>query len=152
MTLYLVRHGKARKGGKDRLRPLTARGVRDIKSVAAFLKPLRLRVTEIWHSDRVRAIQTTRIIVRAIGSGKMIEQSDLGPDDSIIPTVRRSKGALGDLMIVGHQPFLGKLALNLLSVNTRREIIKLATSSVLALNNDEGKWVVQWLLIPVLIR
>jgi len=152
MTLYLVRHGKARKGGKDRQRPLMARGINDLKSVAAFLKRLRLPVSQIWHSDRVRAMETARMVAPAVVlSGKMLERPGLGPGDSVDAAIRQIKNVRGDLMIVGHQPFLGKLASKLLKQKSSDEIVKLPTSSVLALASEDGKWAVAWLLPPVLV-
>jgi len=119
-----------------------------------FLKPLRLRVGAIWHSDRVRAVQSARILSGAIGfSEKMIQLSYLGPDDSIAPAVRSIRKARGDVMIVGHLPFLGKLASKFLTRKPSDEILKLSTSSIVALRSDDGrKWAVEWLLAPSLIQ
>src|SRR4051794_21304871 len=111
MTVYLVRHGKARKGGKDRLRPLLPRGVREIRAMASFLRPLKLRAGAMWHSDRTRSIQTAHILSSAMTyKGKAVQRRDLGPDDSIASAIGGIKKARGDLIIVGHLPHLEKLA------------------------------------------
>lgn len=152
MNLYLVRHGKSRKGGKDRLRPLTLGGIAEVKAIAGFLKPLRLRVRAIWHSDRVRAIETAQILSGAVAmTGGMSKHLDMGPDDSIRPTVRRIKKVRGDVMIVGHLPHLGKLASKLLTGSASREIVKFSTGSVAALTRETGgKWCLEWLSAPML--
>jgi phosphohistidine phosphatase len=102
----------------------------------------------MWHSDRVRAIQTANILARTIlFKGKMIQRNDLGPDDPVAPVIREIKKARGDLMIVGHQPFLGKLASRLLTRKPSGEIVKLSTSSIVALGSENGQnWAVEWLL------
>jgi len=148
MMLYLVRHGKARKGGKDRLRPLTQRGISQTEAVAGFLKRLGLRPSVILHSDRVRAVQTAGIIAAALRTERLVEQAGIGPEDSIRPILRRIKQARNQTMIVGHLPFLNELISKLISGKTSPELLKFSPSTVVALTNDEGKWVIAWVLSP----
>lgn len=154
MKLYLVRHGKARKGGKDRLRPLTLGGIAEIEAVAALLKRLRLRMEAIWHSDRVRAVETAQILLGAVVmTGRMSRHADMGPDDSIRPVLRKIKKTRGDLMIVGHLPHLSKLASKLLTGSASREIVKFSTGSVAALTREiDGGWCLEWLSAPMLAK
>jgi len=154
MNLYLVRHAKARKGGKDHLRPLTGRGMREMRAIAMFLRPLRLPIQAIWHSDRVRAIRSARILARAIAfRGRIIERDDVGPDDSIAPLIRQIKKNRGDLMIVGHLPHLGKLAAKILGQRSFEEMVNFSTSSVVSLSSEDGrKWEMQWMLSPKILR
>lgn len=150
MTLYLVRHGKARKGGIDRKRPLTKRGIDQTRSIADFLRPRRLRLAEIWHSDRVRAIETARILAPVLCAKTMKQKSGLGPSDPLAPIIRRLKRLRGDLMIVGHLPFLHKLTSKLLTGSVSREIVHFTTSTIAALTYEDAQWRVEWVLTPQL--
>jgi len=99
-------------------------------------------------------MQTARIIAPAVAlSGKVSERPGLGPDDSVEAAARQIKNVRGDVMIVGHQPFLGKLAAKLLKLKTSDEVLKLSTSSVLALSSEDGrKWAVSLLLPADFVR
>jgi len=152
MTLYIVRHGRARKGGKDRLRPLTERGIRETRAAAEFLKRIRVRPKAIWHSDRVRAIQTARLLRGLRPAGGLIEQPDMGPDDSVGFIVKRIKQARGDLMIVGHLPHLGKLVAKLIDGNISDEILRFPPSAVVVLGDEEGNWAIEAVLPPAFTK
>jgi phosphohistidine phosphatase len=148
MTLYIVRHGRARKGGKDLLRPLTARGIRETRAAAGFLKRMGIRPRAIWHSDRVRAIQTARLLKVLRPAWGLIEQPDMGPEDSVGPIMRAIKRARGDVMIVGHLPHLGKLVAKLIGGNISDEILGFPPSTIVVLSDEEGKWAIEAVLPP----
>jgi phosphohistidine phosphatase len=148
MTLYIVRHGKARKGGKDRLRPLTQRGIRESRAAAEFLKRMRIQPTAIWHSDRVRAVQTAQILEGLQPTNGLIEQPEMGPADPITPLIRLIERSSGGMMIVGHLPHLGKLVSKLIKAGKSKEILQFTPSTVVILRRDEEKWVIDAVLPP----
>jgi phosphohistidine phosphatase len=150
MTLYLVRHGKARKGGKDRLRPLTQRGIRETRAAAEFLKRMRIQPMAIWHSDRVRAVQTARILEELVPKQGLIEKPDMGPEDSvgfIMQSIARSRG---DLIIVGHLPHLGKLVAKLTGAPKSKDVLRFTPSTIVVLSQDNGKWSIDAVIPPPL--
>jgi hypothetical protein len=56
-------------------------------------------------------------------------------------------------MVVGHLPFLGKLAALLVRGNEEREIVEFHFGSVVCIEQrDEGKWRVAWMIRPAPIR
>jgi phosphohistidine phosphatase len=116
--------------------------------MARFLKPLRLRLGAIWHSDRVRAIQTAGLLSPAVVVKKRVELKDIGPDDRIGPLHRRLRKVRGDLMIVGHLPFLDKLLARLIAGSSAATLVNFTTSSIVALADDEGDWRIQWMMSP----
>jgi phosphohistidine phosphatase len=152
MTLYIVRHGRARKGGKDRLRPLTERGIRETRAAADFLKRMGIRPRAIWHSDRVRAIQTARLLKGLRPAWGLIEQPDMGPADSVGAVMRAIKRARGDVMIVGHLPHLGKLVAKLIGGNTSDEILGFPPSTIVVLSDVEGKWCIEAVIPPAFTK
>src|SRR5881392_4117975 len=148
MKLYLVRHGKARKGGKDRLRPLTRVGVEEMEAMAGLLRRMRVRVGAIWHSDRVRAIETAKILAKVV-RGKMIEREGMGPEDGIGPILRGISQAREDLIIVGHLPHLGRVVSRLVRGSASGEVVRFKTGGVTVLERQgNGRWLIDWALPP----
>ena len=66
MKLYLVQHAKAASKETDPERSLTEEGLRDIRKVAEFIKPLDLSVDYLWHSGKNRAQQTAEILADVV--------------------------------------------------------------------------------------
>jgi phosphohistidine phosphatase len=152
MNLYVVRHGKAAKGGKDRLRPLTRRGIRETHAAAEFLKRLRAQPEAIWHSDRVRAIETARILEALHPKDGVIQQKNMGPDDSVGPLIRLIDRTASDVMIVGHLPHLGKLVAKLVDAKKSDEILRFPPSTVVILTDQERKWSIEAVIPPSVFR
>ena len=150
MTIYLVRHGKARKGGKDKLRPLTQRGRRETQAAAKFLSLMGVEPAAIWHSDRVRAQQTARILKSLHPRQGLIEQPDMGPEDPVAPMMRAIERCKGEVIIVGHLPHLGTLISNLLNGGKWKDGLRITPSTIVVLRREEGKWSIQAVIPPPL--
>jgi phosphohistidine phosphatase len=150
MTLYLVRHGKARKGGKDRLRPLTKRGIRETQAAADFLKRMRVQPSAIWHSDRVRAVQTARILQELHPKQGLVGQSDMGPEDSVVPIIESIERSRGELIIVGHLPHLAKVVARLTGGPASKDILRFAPSTIVVLRRDDELWSIDAVVPPPL--
>src|SRR5690349_8514045 len=105
MKLYLVRHGESVATGSDDERPLSAKGIKDIQSLASFIAPLKLRVSSIYQSPKLRAKQTAEIIsskmVVANGIETRIELDAMTPINEIYDEIIRLNE---DIMLVGHMP------------------------------------------------
>jgi len=57
-----------------------------------------------------------------------------------------------DLMIVGHLPFLDKLASLLISGNENARIVLFRYSNIVCLDQKEDKgWAVRWILTPEMV-
>ncbi|RTZ74271.1 MAG: hypothetical protein DSY99_02015 [Candidatus Neomarinimicrobiota bacterium] len=68
MRLYLIQHGQAKSADVDPDRHLTETGQQDVEKMHGFLKPMNLRVNDIWHSGKVRAAETAEILSPAISA------------------------------------------------------------------------------------
>jgi phosphohistidine phosphatase len=154
MNLYLVQHGESRSEEEDPERRLTDKGIGDVQKVAKFLFPLKLSVNVVWHSGKPRARQTAESIAEAIGATERIEQHwGLGPKDKVAPTKKALEQSSGDVMIVGHLPFLSKLVALLVTGNEEDEIVQFQFGSVVCLEQrDAGKWKVAWMIRPALLH
>jgi phosphohistidine phosphatase len=152
MKLYLVRHGNAVDQSPDALRPLSETGIREVSRVAAVLAASGLRVERIWHSGRLRAEQTAALLAKQLRQRSGIERiAGIAPMDPVEEFSRDLDVWEEDTMVVGHQPFLGRLAAMLLCSTGNSEPLAFATGSVACLKRtaDDG-WVLQWMLHPKL--
>ncbi|MFC1517394.1 phosphohistidine phosphatase SixA [Candidatus Margulisiibacteriota bacterium] len=143
MKLYLIQHGESENKDVNPDRPLTARGWEDIKKLSIRLAAVKPAKT--YHSGKLRAKQTAEIIARA----KPIEQrADMNPNDPIDPLVKEIHAVNLDQMIVGHLPFLSKLACYLLVGNPECNIINFKQGSCLCLERKDSKWSTSFMLTP----
>ncbi len=147
MKLYLIQHGLALPREKNPDRPLSAQGEAQTQRTAEFLKSRSIEVGAIWHSEKPRSSQTAKIIAEAIACGKIRARDDLNPRDRLKKIPEEISASKMDIMIVGHLPFLQKLAGRLLTGSEKSDIITFKNSGVLALDYDET-WKIDWLVTP----
>ncbi len=150
MLLYLVRHGKAEPGDHDAARKLTVQGRKTVERVARRLSKAKVQVDRIEHSGLARAAETAEILAKAV-SGEVMGVADLGPSDDVAPVASRLESTGdGSVMLVGHLPFMGRLASYLLIGDTDTEPLHFRTGAVACLSNSEQGWMLEWLLPPSL--
>lgn len=150
MRLYLVQHGEAASKDVDPNRPLTEKGKEDISRMADFLKKRGIRVSATWHSGKLRAIQTAQILGEAV-STEIAKQEDLAPNDPVDKWLEKLNARVKDVMIVGHLPFLQKLASLLLVGDESSRLITFRTGGVVCLEREEEKWSLIWMVSPELV-
>lgn len=150
MLLYLVQHAEAKKEEEDAARPLSEKGMRDIRNMALHLSNCGITVGTILHSGKLRARQTAEVLSGFLRPGKGISETEgLAPldDPGIIET--RLKGLNEPLMLVGHLPHLGKLVSLLLCGDLERDIVFFRMAGAACLERDEkGNWSLKWMIIP----
>ncbi len=148
MRLYLVQHGEALSKEIASERQLSEKGRADVFKMANFLKE-KVKVDCIWHSKKLRAIETAQIFKRVGLAKDLIEREDLSPLDPVEKFPREIAKANLDLMFVGHLPFLTSLACLLLSGNENLNLIKFYPGGVVCLEKEEN-WHLLWMLVPYL--
>jgi phosphohistidine phosphatase len=152
MRVYLVQHGESKSEEADPQRHLTDSGIDEVRRVADFLGPLELVVDSVWHSGKTRAQQTGELLAEVLRA-RLEQRAGLGPKDQVAATKETLEQTGGNLMIVGHLPFLGKLAALLVTGSEENEIVKFQFASVLCLERHEGvKWKVAWMITPALLH
>ena len=153
MKLYLVQHAKAASKEADPERPLTAEGRRDVEKVAALIKPSKLAVDELWHSGKTRARQTAEILARVITiHNEMAAHDGLAPNDDVGVIKEEIETARQDLMIVGHLPFMAKLASLLLTGSESASLVAFKQGGIVCLNSENGNnWQIDWMMTPELL-
>lgn len=153
MRIYLVQHGKANPKEVDPERNLTTQGRKDVERISAFLKQQDLCIDALWHSGKARASQTAEILGSEITASQgVLEREGLSPNDAIGPLKKELFQLQGDVMIVGHLPFLSKLASELVTGSTSVEVVYFQPGGVVCLERTEDKtWVVRWVITPELL-
>ena len=149
MRLYLVQHGRAVDEAEDPARPLSADGRREVESVASIARHFALPVARIVHSGKLRARQTAEIFATALApAGGVVERSGLAPRDDVRAFAR--DGLEDTLMVVGHLPFLERLAGLLLVDDAERRLFRMQNGGILALERGDDAWLIRWAVMPTL--
>jgi phosphohistidine phosphatase len=153
LRLYLVQHAEAKPQAEDPARPLSEKGLVDIRRVANFIKAKGIKVSKIFHSGKLRAKQTAEALAEGISSAGGVEQAEgLAPLDDPGIWANRLKEEFEDLVLVGHLPHLSKLAGLLLAGDPERKVVEFRNGGVVCLERDEdGNWSVGWVLTPELL-
>lgn len=112
MDLLLWRHAEAVEGLPDSTRELTERGVRQAHKVAEWLESRRPKKLRVLVSPTVRTRQTASAFTKDF---KIVPALGPGNDISSILGACGWPGGGGSVLVVGHQPELGRLAALLLS-------------------------------------
>lgn len=151
MRLYLARHGEAKGRDEDPERGLTDAGDDGVEkvSVAVARATTGARPERILHSGKKRARQTAEILARSLGCSDVSETDGLAPNDDPGAWLGRlSEG--GDLMLVGHLPFMDRLASLLVCEDADRGAFRFVEAAVLCLESGEGSfgWKVVWMVTP----
>ena len=149
MKVYLVQHAHAKSKDEDAQRGLSDTGRETITKLSEYAKKLKISVSEIRHSDKLRAKETAKILANRLGlSDKTKESIGLAPNDDVKPLRDELLERTEDIMIVGHLPFLGKLASLILCGSKEKDIISFKMNSIVCLNKDESnKFSIEWMLI-----
>ncbi len=111
MILTILRHGKAvdREAwhGDDRDRPLTREGLAQTRAALRAMAGC-IKAEEVWTSPWKRARQTAEIAAE-IWDLPLTECPWLAGEASDLPDWSRNLRAAGDVVVVGHEPDLGRL-------------------------------------------
>ncbi len=153
MKLYLVQHAKAASKDIDPDRRLTEEGRRDVQKVATFIEALNLEVDSLWHSGKTRAVQTAEVLAEVVNvKTQMAAHDGLAPNDDFAAMKDELLSCGHDVMIVGHLPFLSKLASLLLTGNESTGTIAFQNGGIVAFEqSSEGRWQINWMIIPDLL-
>ncbi|GAB4541006.1 MAG: phosphohistidine phosphatase SixA [Thermodesulfovibrionia bacterium] len=154
MLLYIIQHAEAKREEEDPRRGLTDRGFDDIERVAVFAEKAGIRVGRIFHSGKMRALQTAEVLAHHLRPEDGVSQAEgLSPMDDPFIWFKRIMDMDEDVMLVGHLPHLARLADLLLYGDTDKGIIDFRMGCMLCLKRfDDGHWAVEWMVIPEVIR
>lgn len=150
MALYLVQHGKSLPKDQDPDQGLSSEGRSDVQRISQVAGGYGVRPSAIRHSGKTRARQTAEII-----AGSLLPEGPVEPISGIDPlddvtTVAKQLKTEDNLMLVGHLPFMERLAGFLITGLPERLVFKFQNGGIVCLdkNPDSPWWFVKWALMP----
>lgn len=153
MRIYFAQHGLAVAKEVDPERPLSKEGWEDVRRLARFLEGTDLRVGQVLHSGKVRAQQTANLLAETLLPGGQPQSRDgLNPNDPVELLSTEIAAWTTDTLVVGHLPFLGRLASLLLVSDPDRPILGFQPGTLACLQRDPaGHWTLAWMIRPEVI-
>jgi phosphohistidine phosphatase len=143
-VLYVLRHAKSswdEPGLADAERPLAPRGRRAAQRIGEHLREAGIRPALVLCSPAQRALQTVALL--ALDDAEIVVEDGLygagGPE--LAARLRQLPGAVPHVLLVGHNPALQALVLELARPGELRERVaaKLPTGALATLRLD-GAW------------
>jgi phosphohistidine phosphatase len=153
MRIYLTQHGLAVPKDVDPNRPLSEQGREDVRRLAELLRNAGIQVGQVLHSGKTRAEQTAAILAETLlPEGQPEAHAGLGPKDPLEKVSPEITFWSVDTLIVGHLPYLGRLASLLLASDPDRPLLAFQPGSMACLEKDaKGQWVLAWMVRPELL-
>ncbi|MDH4065563.1 MAG: phosphohistidine phosphatase SixA [Acidobacteriota bacterium] len=161
IELYLVRHAIAAERGPkypdDRLRPLTADGVKRFKEAVRGLAVIGVELDVILTSPLTRAEETATLLAAGLKRRVPVEPvAALAPGGrfaAVVEAVGKQARKHRRIALVGHEPDLGELVSRWLGARGHVEFRK---GAVCAIDVDgatlAGPGTLRWLLPPRVLR
>jgi phosphohistidine phosphatase len=153
VRVYLVQHAENVGEEEDPEKPLSAFGKESVEKMGKFLSQgLGLRLDRIFHSGKLRAQQTAYTLASHLHPREVKADEDLSPLSDPNTWKARLKEADETIMLVGHLPYLSKLASSLLVGDVTKELLSFQMGSAVCLEQDKkGHWILKWMLLPDMV-
>ena len=148
MALYLVQHGKSLPKEEDSQQGLSQQGRNDTRRVGEVAAGYGVHVAAIWHSTKARARQTAQILADCLHPEQGVHEiQGLKPLDDVAAFAARLSGT-DDIMLVGHLPFMSRLASHLV-IGKQQPIFKFQNSGIVCLRQEteDHSWIIAWTLM-----
>ncbi len=151
MRLYLVQHGEAVPESQDPERPLSARGLRDMQKLGAFLQRAPLPGLRVLHSGKTRARESAEILAAALRALPE-PYPGIGPKDAIEPLIEAAHRWEMDTLVVGHLPFLARAVAQLVTGDLECNLVGFQPGSLVCLERDPAcAWTLAWMTRPEIL-
>ena len=152
MDLFLVQHGEAKSEAEDPERSLTDRGAEAVRRMATWAAQVGVKVDQIRHSGKRRAEQTAALLAEQLSPvNGTIAVTGLAPNEDVRPVAEGLPAELGAVMLVGHLPFLSRLAGFLLTGDPEAGVIRFRMAGSTGLSPPEGPGAVTGVVPPALV-
>ncbi len=154
MYIYLVQHAEAVTEDIDPSRGLSEKGMDDIKGIARYISGMNMKVHEIYHSGKKRALQTAQVLATHLKiEHKVTEADGLSPMDEPEIWLSKINDSNKNVMLVGHMPHMATLASLLLCGNKENKAVHFEMGCIVCLlRDDEQHWSTDWIVKPKMIQ
>jgi phosphohistidine phosphatase len=145
----LLRHAKSSWDDPDlpdRLRPLAPRGVRAVGAVARHLRAIAVAPDLVLCSPARRAVQTWEGVAPGVPPGTAVETDEViyhADADELLARLREVPSGIGSVLLVGHNPGLQELAIDLVGsgdARLRERLLAKFPTGALATLEVPGDW------------
>jgi phosphohistidine phosphatase len=162
MRIILFRHGPAEtrdpnRWPDDSLRPLTPEGAEVTRRAARGVARMEPRITAVFSSPALRALDTARYLMSALELGAEPELvPSLAPEAAWRDALKWLSGQPADAVValVGHQPGLDVFAGKLLGASSDGSLVlkKAGACSITCEVLEPGRGQLKWWLRPAALR
>jgi phosphohistidine phosphatase len=143
--VYLVRHGDALSANENPARPLSPAGRAGVERTARFALERKVQVTIIYHSGILRALESAEIFGRLLTPPSGLEEhAGLLPEDDPAIVKAELDLAAQPILLVGHLPYLNRLASLLVSGDPNRKVIDFSPAMMACCARVDARWQIQW--------
>jgi phosphohistidine phosphatase len=149
-TLMLMRHAKSSWDQPDLAdvdRPLDPRGKAAAPLIARHIKAQRWRPDLVLCSPAERVRATWQLMIPILGRSiecRTLRTIYLGAPSRLLEALRRPADEIQTLMMIGHNPGLGRLALTLCGAGPKKALAQMAakfpTAALAVIGFDVGHW------------
>ena len=150
MALFLVQHGKSLPKEKDPDQGLSKEGLAETQSMAALAAENNVQIMRVIHSGKKRALQTAEIFVKTLEPEAGISKgAGLAPLDDVTVFAATLDNE-ENVMLIGHLPFMERLASYLVAGSPERPVIKFQNSGIICLDTEDASdsWYIRWAVFP----
>jgi phosphohistidine phosphatase len=99
----------------------------------------------------LRARQTAEIPATELNVPTPLETDGLAPLDAPTIWAERLTERTDDIILVGHLPYMSKLASTLLGGIAATHVIHFQMGGVVALTREEKLWSLRWMIVPTIL-
>lgn len=152
MALYLVQHGKSLPKDIDPEQGLSEEGIAEVQRIAQVAKGYNIQVRQIRHSTKERARRTASLFQAALMPPEPMQVMEgLSPLDDVKAIAARIV-AEPNLMLVGHLPFMERLASYLVTGSKEKKVFKFQNGGIVCLDRESESedWFIKWALMPTI--
>jgi phosphohistidine phosphatase len=147
--LLLVHHGDALAPGIDPMQPLSPKGVSASTALAQEVAARGVTPDVIWHSGKVRALQTAQLFRAACNPAAGFKAvHGLLPGDPPQWLYDTLQGERRSVLLVGHMPHLPGLLALLVGEPRQGAALDVPLNGCVALEPDGDRWTEVWRLDP----
>ena len=116
--------------------------------MAQFLGRVGVEGVAIWHSGKLRAQQTAMALATELDAAGAEIFNHLAPKSDIARLAAEVSSREADLLVVGHQPYLGRLASYLLAGRPKDGVVGFQPGTAMCLQRVRDHWQLLWMVPP----